>query len=287
MEKEKSKKNLHFILLEYFLIFIIIATAVIFRLNSINSSLIGHLEYFQVQQATACRNLIHRGSILSEGEKELNTIHPMNANDTLSIYAQGVRALNILFGEKELWGKALSIFFSILALLFFYLLIRRYYSLLISIFALLFFAFSPLSIYIGRAYLDLFAVLSMVIGSFYFFALWIEKQKLLLLIPAALFGMLAVVMHPGALYILPLILLFVLKGNKTLFKKPSFWFFISLLTLPGLIWNVSTFNSLQQYGVPRKLMEPEGIHLPFQITHRRERCILSRGQTFKPLRNPV
>jgi hypothetical protein len=73
-------------------------------------------------------------------------------------------------------ARLTTIFFSLLAISFIYVLVKRYVSLRAAVFAALFYAVLPYSIYYGRSVLPDTAMIATVLGGIYFFARWSEKK---------------------------------------------------------------------------------------------------------------
>src|SRR5258706_2543609 len=71
----------------------------------------------------------------------------------------------------EEWGRLVTIFSSLIAMFFLYLLCRKYANKTVGFFTVFFYAFLPFSIYYSRTILPQSSMLASLLGSIYFFDL--------------------------------------------------------------------------------------------------------------------
>lgn len=151
----------------------------------------------------------------------------------------------------EQWGRLVSIASSIVAIVFLYLILRKYISSTSGLFGAFFYAFVPYNIYYGRAVLpDQFMTASMLAGV-YFFDLWLENAKFnITILLAILFTALAIAIKPFVLFFgLPYVYLAARKFGLNFIKNTKLWIFLIFSILPLVLWRLW----MQQYpeGIPR------------------------------------
>ena len=90
------------------------------------------------------------------------------------------------FGVQEWVGRMEGVLFFIVALPFFFGLVRRIFGETAAIWAAFFYAFAPLSIVASRAFMPDMPSLSLAIIGIYFFLRWVEEEKFKWLVGSAL-----------------------------------------------------------------------------------------------------
>ncbi len=174
----------------------------------------------------------------------------------------------------EEWGRLVTIFSSLISIIFIYLLLKKYVSSRAGILASIFFAFVPYSIYYGRTILpDQSMVAALLIG-IYFFSNWIERAKFSIFnfqfLMALLFTGTALLLKPYALFFtLPMLYLAWQRFGFSLFKKWQLWFFLVLATLPLIVWHEWMAQKEFIQGVPRNnwLFNGNGIRFKGAFFH--------------------
>ena len=83
----------------------------------------------------------------------------------------------ILFGNFtiEQWGRLVSIFSSLIAILFLFLILRKYANTTVALLSAFFYAFLPFSIFWGRTILPDQMAIMVTLGGIYFFDLYLEN----------------------------------------------------------------------------------------------------------------
>lgn len=185
------------------------------------------------------------------------------------IYNVAQAGLFKLFGKLTLeeWGRIVTIFSSLISIIFLYLLVTKYINSRAGLVSIFFFAFIPYSIYYGRTILPDQSMVAALLAGTYFFSNWIERGSQLAIFPTSLklrgasnfqfilavvFIALALLLKPYALFFtLPMIYLAWRQFGFSLFKKWQLWLFIVLSTLPLGLWH--TWMSQKEFieGVPR------------------------------------
>ncbi len=160
----------------------------------------------------------------------------------------------------EQWGRLISIFASLLATLFLYLIVKNHSSTTIGLLAAFFYAFLPFNIYYGRTILPDPAMVMVSLGGIYFFDKWLNYsselqfkiKNYLLYLLALIFTASALLLKPFALFFtLPIVYLAFRKFGFALIKKWQLWLFLIVTVLPLILWRWW----IQQYpeGIPQSI----------------------------------
>lgn len=142
----------------------------------------------------------------------------------------------------EIWGRLISIFASLLSIIFLYLIVQKRLGERVALLAAAIFAFLPFHVYYSRTILPDPMALTASLAALYFFdfSWWL----------AAIFGALTMLLKPFFLFsLLPIFYLFFRKEgfSKKLFISLLVFWFISLL--PFALWRIW----MQQFpeGIPQ------------------------------------
>ncbi len=157
--------------------------------------------------------------------------------------------------KLEIWGRLITIFSSILTMLFIYLFTKKYADELSGIFAALFYGFLPFFIFYGRVLLPDPTAVMFAMGSLYF----MSRKNLII---STIFFAIALLIKPTAIFFgLPIIyIIFHNVKNKNLSFSISLFAF-SFSFLPLLLWRFY----IQRFpeGIPASswLLNGDGIRL--------------------------
>lgn len=142
----------------------------------------------------------------------------------------------------EIWGRLLSIFCSLLSIVFIFCLGKRFLGLNVGLIAAFLFAVLPYNIYFSRVILPEPLSVMLALASLYLFSLWYDttKQKYLLL-SAAAFSLALLVKPYTIFYSVPMLWLVYRKfdGNfaKVLAKR-GLWLFAIISFAPFGLWRI-------------------------------------------------
>lgn len=158
-----------------------------------------------------------------------------------------------LFGilTLEQWGRLVTIFSSLVAALFLYLIVSRHSNQKVGLLTAFFYTFIPYNIYYGRTILPDTSMVAAILGGIYFFDLWIEEESkvkskkskvqfksknYLFLVLAIVFTSAAFLLKPYAVFfVLPMVVLAYKQWGWGLFKKWQLWIF-ALISVSPLMW---------------------------------------------------
>ncbi|MDO8461107.1 MAG: glycosyltransferase family 39 protein [bacterium] len=262
--------------IEFFLLTLILLGAFAARLYRFDGPVADWHSWRQSDTSAVSRNFIKFGfdilhprfDDLSNGVSLID--NPMGYRFVeFPIYNLFQAGLFTIFGyfTIEQWGRLVAIFSSGVAIIFLYLIVKKYISTRAGLFAAFFYAFVPYSIYYGRVILPDQLMVALMLGGIYFFDEWIEKGGFRFF-PAAILIASSVLIKPFVLFFaLPLIYLVWRKFGFGMLKKKELWIFLILSILPLILWRLW----MQQYpeGIPRNdwLFNGNGIRFKGAFFH--------------------
>jgi len=167
----------------------------------------------------------------------------------------------------EEWGRLVTISFSLLSALFLFLIVKRRDSFLSGALAAFFFLFLPFNIFYGRTILPDPMMLAFILGSIYFFDLWVSRDKFSILnlqfLLALIFTIAAFLIKPfAAFFMLPMVYLVYEKFGFNFLKKWQLWFFAIISIIPFGLWRAW----MLQYpaGIPQSVWLFNGSNIRFK-----------------------
>jgi 4-amino-4-deoxy-L-arabinose transferase-like glycosyltransferase len=161
-----------------------------------------------------------------------------------------VSLLYSLFGVKDMWGRLLSVIFSLFTIYGLYLLVRKTISEQAALWSAFLYAVIPLNIFYSRAFMPESMMLMCIVFGIYFFVKWIEDDKWKDLIYSALFISLSVLLKIPTLYIgLPVFFLAFQKYKWKMFSNFRLWVYVSMVLGPVILWYWHAHNLYLQSGL--------------------------------------
>lgn len=240
--------------LQIFILIIILIIAFIFRLHKFTNPIADWHSWRQADTSAVSRNFVNHG---------LDVLHPRF--DDLSNIPSGIDnpggyrfvefpLYNILqaggfqiFGyfTLEQWGRLISIFSSLLTIIFIFLLVKKYSDPASAFFASLFYAILPFGIYYGRSILPDTSMAMASLGGIYFFDKWLDKMAVnkpshpLWFIISLIFTSSALLLKPYAIFFtLPIIYLVFYKLRFGFYKKWLLYVYLIFTLAPLIFWRV-------------------------------------------------
>jgi len=228
------------------LLFLILVLAFLVRLYRIDNPLADWHSWRQTDTSAVSRNFVKDGfSFLYPRFDDLSDVSSGLKNPEgyrfveypfYNFFQAGFYRLWPIF-NLEIWGRLVSIFFSLGSLFFLYLIGKKYLGEIPAFLASLFFALLPFNIYYSRVVLPepmmVFTSLAMV----YFFSEGIEKESKLNLSLGTIFALVSFLIKPfTAVYLFPI---FYLAFKKWRFNYRKWFFFLAFLVfsfLPFFLW---------------------------------------------------
>ena len=270
---------------EILLLTIILIGAFLVRLYKFNNPVADWHSWRQVDTSAVSRTFVQEGyDILRPRFPDLSKGVSLIDNPQgyrfveFPIYNVAQAGLFEVFGKWTLeeWGRIVTIFSSLISIIFLYTLVAKYVNSRAGLFAAFFFAFVPYSIYYGRTILPDQSMVAALLAGIYFFSNWMdasEKPRLAeytFLILSLIFTATALLLKPYALFFsLPMLYLAWRRFGFSLFKKWQLWFFLILTTLPLIVWHEWMAQKEFIQGVPRNnwLFNGNGIRFKGAFFH--------------------
>ena len=229
------------------LLTIIILLSFGLRLYKIDIPLADHHSWRQADTAAVARNFVKEGfdffhptidnmaplSLFSLGnEKRLFLVEP-------PIYQAIIFPFYKIFGVKEAMARLISITFSLGAIVFLFLLVRRLTNQWIALLAAFFMGVLPYSVFYSRVILPESMMLFTTTGMFYYFIRWLDQGGLRLGTLAWLFIAWALLIKVFPLFLaLPLLYLVYRKWGITFLKQKKLWIFALLAIIPFIFLRI-------------------------------------------------
>jgi 4-amino-4-deoxy-L-arabinose transferase-like glycosyltransferase len=150
-------------------------------------------------------------------------------------------------GVQEWVGRIQGVLFFVVALPFFFGLIRRIFGEVAALWATFFYAFAPLSIEASRSFIPDMPSLSLAIIGMHFFLRWIQDEKFGWLIWSSLLISLALLIKlPMAVVGAPLFYL-AWQRDRKVFARWELWFFAAVTLIPSAIWYWHAYQTSQRF----------------------------------------
>lgn len=245
--------------IEIILLFLILAGALSARLYKFGGPVADWHSWRQADTSAVSRNFAEHGfdilhprfDDLSKGVSLIDNPQGYRYVE-FPIYNIAQAALYKSLGQFSIeeWGRLVTIFSSLGATVFIYLIVRKYSNLRTALFASFFFAFIPYSIYYGRTILPDMSMVAAILGGIYFFGKWIGEKSQIFFAAALIFTAVAILLKPFALFfMLPMLVIAFQQFGFGFIKKPSLWVFFALSVSPLVFWRAW----MEQYpqGIPR------------------------------------
>lgn len=268
--------------IELFLLSLIILGAFFVRLYRFNNPVADWHSWRQADTSAVSRNFVKQGfDLLHPKFDDISNVASGKDNPNgyrfvefpiYNFFQAGLFKLIGIF-SLEGWGRLVTIFSSIVSIIFIYLIVKKYSTAVSALFASFFFAFLPFNIYFGRTILPDSMMVMAILGGIFFFDKWTSSIIILRAKPrissearsfalnkvnvlrmtcfflSIIFTASAFLLKPYALFFtLPIIYLaFKTFGIRT-FLKWEIWFFTILTLAPLVFWRFW----MQQYpeGIP-------------------------------------
>ena len=233
------------------LLVLIVVAAFVVRLIGIDQPLIDPWSWRQSDVAAIARNFLENGFHFSRPQIDwagnergyVGTEFPV-LPFVAAIFYKGA-------GVQEWIGRIQGVLFFVLALPFFFALVRRIFGGVVASWATFFYAFAPLSIVASRAFMPDVPSLSLAIIGMYFFLRWIEEERFRWVILSAVLVSLALLIKlPMAIVGAPLLYLASRRDMlphvpdvqkhvppaRNIVARWELWLFAAITLIPSAIW---------------------------------------------------
>jgi 4-amino-4-deoxy-L-arabinose transferase-like glycosyltransferase len=234
------------------LLFFIVVAAFAVRLLGIQQPFIDPWSWRQSDVAAIARNYFENGFHFARPQIDWAGNERGYVGTELPILPFVAALLYKSFGVQEWVGRIQGVLFFVVALPFFFGLVRRIFGEMAALWATFFYAFAPLSIVASRAFMPDVPSLSLAIIGIYFFLRWVEAERFGWMILSAILVSLALLIKaPTAIIGAPLFYLVVTavydrrkssEGQDGGHRPPlqlqrwELWVFAAIALAPSAIW---------------------------------------------------
>src|SRR2546425_5185834 len=182
--------------------------AVAVRLILINQPYIDHWSWRQCDVAAIARNFFENGFRFAYPQIDWAGNATGYVGTEFPILPFLAAICYKFAGIQEWSGRSQAVIFLAVSLPFFFLLVRKIFGGTAAVWATFFYSFAPLNIFAGRSFMPDVPSLSLALMGLYFFLRWIDSERLMLFVGAAIAISLALLMKlPSAVVGAPLLLL--------------------------------------------------------------------------------
>ena len=211
--------------------------AVAARLVLVNQPYIDHWSWRQSDVATIARNFSANGFPFAYPQIDWAGDASGYVGTEFPILPFLAAICYKIAGIHEWIGRSQAVIFFAVSLPFFFLLVRESFGSTAAIWAAFFYSFAPLNVFAGRSFMPDVPSLSLALIGLYYFLRWLDNERPIFLVWAAIAISLALLVKlPTAVIGAPLLFLVWQKWGWNFLKRPGLWFFAAITILPSLAW---------------------------------------------------
>jgi 4-amino-4-deoxy-L-arabinose transferase-like glycosyltransferase len=232
------------------MVLFIVVAALVVRLIGIDQPFIDPWSWRQSDVAAIARNFLENGFHFTRPQIDWAGNQPGYVGTEFPILPFVAALVYRGAGVQEWIGRIQGVLLFVVALPFFFGLVRRIFGEVVAVWATFFYAFAPLSVVASRAFMPDVPSLSLAIIGLYFFLRWLEEDRFRWLVWSAVLVSLALLIKlPTAIVGVPLFYLALCgkKKNedgdwkiaapwKEIFTRWELWFFGAVALVPSAFW---------------------------------------------------
>jgi hypothetical protein len=259
---------------QYLLLALLLAAGFYVRLYRINYPLADWHSFRQADTAAVTRNFLRFG---------IDMLHP-RYDDFSDVSGKGLfnpdgyrfvefPIYNLLhfslfslgksFASLEFWGRMTTILAGLTSSVLLFFIVRRHTDPQTGLLSAFFYLFLPFNIYFTRVILPDPLMVTLYLAALNLFDVWIVTHKSYFLYLTAIFGALAILVKPAAVFfLLPITWWFWKKYKFQIIKVPHFYFLHISFAFPLLVWRMWELRYPQ--GIPAAAWLFNGDHIRFK-----------------------
>ena len=180
-------------------------------------------------------NLIDDGLNIFRPQLNYDGPKPNYAELEFPVYAFLSALLYLVFGESFIIPRLISLIFFSLSAYYLYLLMKRYFSFIISALSMAVYCLLPISLFYSRAIIPDPSMMFFLVAGYYYFVKWYETEKGLY-ISAVLISLGILTKPPVAFIGLAILILCIRKFGPSFIKERRLWFYAAITLLPCTAW---------------------------------------------------
>ncbi len=233
------------------LLVLIVLAAFMVRLIGIDQPFVDPWSWRQSDVAAIARNYSENGFRFSHPQIDWAGNEPGYVGTEFPVLPFLAALVYRLAGVEEWIGRIQGVLFFVVALPFFFGLVRRVFGEVVAMWATFFYAFAPLSIIASRSFIPDMPSLSLAIIGLYVFLRWMDEKRFgWLMISAVLVSLALLIKVTTGLIGVPLLYLALTRAKsksedgglesaapwKELLARWELWFFAAVTLIPTAIW---------------------------------------------------
>jgi len=225
-----------------FLLGAILVLGVALRLYAINAPPADHQSWRQTQTLMVARNFYRHGMNLFKPSVDWLTTtrtperRPVGGTE-LCVVPYLTAGLYFLFGVQHWVGRIVPILFSLLGVVYFYRLARRFYSPTCALLGSLLLTLSPFFLFTGRAQMPESFAFAMTFAALFYYDRWAASSKNACYGRAIAFTALMLLAKPQmAVTAIPMFFLTVHRRGRRAFREGRLYLFAAATVLPSLVF---------------------------------------------------
>lgn len=232
------------------LIYAILLFSFAVKLISIGSPIFGFYAWRQSDTASIAKNFYETGNSIIYPQIEWRGTTEGYVESEFHLFPYIVSKFYSVFGFHELWGRLISIIFSLIAIYYLYLLVRRIINEKTALWAAFVYSILPINLFFSRAFMPESTMLMFSVCGLYYFYLWTTESKMKDYFLALIFISLAVLVKLPTLYLgIPLFFLLYNRSGLRFLADIRVWCFVIVVLLFGSLWYYHAHNLYQMTGL--------------------------------------
>ena len=209
------------------------------RLYKISQPLIEMHSVRQTQTAMVTRNIVKDDFNLLYTRVDWRGDQPGYVVLEFPLYQAIVAFVWKVLGNYDIYGRLVSLFFSIICAIYLYRIARKLFSEIVAYWAVFFFAICPLSIFMSRAFMINMTSLSLSLIGFYYCLDWFDNRKIRPFVIASVSLILATLVNNPISFplFIPLLYLSFINRENNIHYYISLTFFLVIFSVTLLFWS--------------------------------------------------
>lgn len=228
----------------------VLALAASLRAVQLDAPIIGEHAWRQADTAAMARNFVEVELDIARPRIDWSGTTSGVIESELPLYPFSVALLYEGFGVDEIWARALSLVFSLIAIAYLHALARATTDDATALWAAAFLAILPLSVHFGRAVMPESLMLATSVGGIFHFLTWTRSGRVGHFAASALLTATACGLKIPCLYLgAPLLYLAWCRYGVRAVLRPALWGYAALVLGPTALWYVHAHQLFLETGL--------------------------------------
>ena len=228
----------------------IVLLALAVRLYHVTFPVAGFAAWRQADTAAMAKNFYENGFDISRPQIDWGGNSAGYVETEFPLYSYLISLLYAAFAPDDMWGRLLSVVFSLGAVAALYLLVKKNLGEFTACSAAIVYAVLPLNIFYARAIMPESMMLMCSILGVYFFSEWVDRGRVTAFFMSAGCIACAALLKLTALYLgVPLLFLAWQKYGATFLRRPILWVYSALVLIPVVFWYYHAHQLFHESGL--------------------------------------